>query len=1143
MAVKSVKVKLRLAERPEVKAGLWNLHTEVNAGVCYYTEWLSLLRQERLYRRSPSDDGTQECYKTAEECKVELIERLRERQRENRHGGPEGSNEELLALSRKLYELLIPQSIREKGDAQQISRKFLSPLADPDAVGGLGVAKAGNKPRWVRMRDAGTPGWEEEKAKDDVKKAGDMTSVVLKSLAGFGLKPLLRVYTESEMSSVQWKPLRKGQAVRTWDRDMFQQAIERVMSWETWNQRVGEEYAKLVLQRDRFWEKNFVGQEQLVKLVERMEQEMRAASQGLEAQERTAHYIMNRALRGADSVFEKWSKLPQGSSFEHYDAEIKRIQAKNARRFGSHDLFAKLAEPTYHALWRDDPSFVTRYAVYNSILRKIDHAKLFATFTLPDPVVHPIWTRFDKLGGNLHQYTFLFDELGQGKHAIRFQRLLVADSGVIKESDDVVVPIAASTQLDKLLPGDGNDLTALLTGDNGAAQHFAGEFGGAKIQFHRARLERLSQRMRKRPVEQALRGYHPNDATWASEQAGNVYLNLSLRVQSQSEARGERRPPYASLFRLVGDNNRAYVNYDRLQDYIKEHPETGKLGSEGLLSGLRVMSVDLGIRTSASISVYRVATKDQLQPNAKGKPPVFYPIVGTDNMVAIHERSHLLKLPGETESKELRQIRHQRLMVLQQLRTQLSYLRQLVRCSSDDMRRRDRSWVRLIETPLDATDRMTLDWGLVFETELQKLRLLHGVCRDEEWIAAVNETVSVLWRHMGKQVRAWRKDVRSGDKVKVRGYVKDAVGGNSIGQIDYLERQYKFLKSWSFFGKVSGQITRAERGSRFAVTLRAHIDHAKEDRLKKLADRMIMEALGYVYWSNGGKKGEWIAKYAPCQFILLEELSEYRFNNDRPPSENNQLMQWSHRGVLQELKNQAEMHDVLVGTMYSAFSSRFDARTGAPGVRCRRVPALICGDDSESLPWWLSKFMQEYKIDRTQLRPDDMIPTGDGEFFVSPFGPDGGDLRQIHADLNAAQNIQRRLWSDFDISEIRIRCDWGQEKGESILVPKVNSQRAIALYKNRVFVTNNDVTFYERERGEKRGRAVQQDDISDEEMELLLEADEAREKSVVLLRDVSGNINHGHWTVQKEFWSQVDQRIKGYLVSLIRARGTVRPEA
>ncbi|MDQ0189869.1 type V CRISPR-associated protein Cas12b [Alicyclobacillus cycloheptanicus] len=1118
MAVKSIKVKLRLNDMPEIQAGLWKLHTEVNAGVRYYTEWLSLLRQENLYRRSPSGDGAQECDKTAEQCKAELLERLRARQLENGHRGPAGSDDELLQLARQLYELLVPQARGAKGDAQQISRKFLSPLTDRDAVGGLGISKAGNKPRWVRMRDAGEPGWEEEKAKAEARKSADVTADVLHALADFGLKPLMRVYTESEMSSVQWKPLRQGQAVRTWDRDMFQQAIERMMSWESWNRRVGEEYAKLTEQKNRFEQKNFVGQEHLVKLVHELQLTMKEASPGLESKEQTAHYVTGRALRGADKVFERWEKLAPDAPLDLYETEIKNVQRRNTRRFGSYDLFAKLAEPKYQALWREDASFLTRYAAYNGILRKLNHAKMFATFTLPDPTVHPIWARFDKLGGNLHQYTFLFNEFGEGRHAIRFQKLLKVENGVAKEVDDVTVPISRSTQLDNLLPRGSTEPIALYFRDYGAEQPFEGEFGGAKIQYRRDQLEQLRRR----------------------KGAGDVYLNFSVRVQSRSEARGERRPPYAAVFRLIGDNNRAFVHFDKLSDYLAEHPDEGKLGSEGLLSGLRVMSVDLGLRTSASISVFRVAPRDELAPNSKGRVPFYFPIKGNDNLVAIHERSQLLKLPGETESKELRAIREERQRTLRQLRTQLMYLRLLVRCGSEDVRRRERSWAKLTEHPMDGSESITSDWREAFVNELQKLMPLHGVCSDKEWMEAVYESVRRVWRHMGKQVRDWRKDVRSGERPKIRGYKKDVVGGNSIEQIEYLERQYKFLKSWSFFGKVSGQVIRADKGSRFAITLREHIDHAKEDRLKKLADRIIMEALGYVYALDDERgKGKWVAKYPPCQLILLEELSEYQFNNDRPPSENNQLMQWSHRGVFQELLNQAQVHDLLVGTMYAAFSSRFDARTGAPGIRCRRVPARCVKEHNpESFPWWLNRFVAEQQLDPSLLRADDLIPTGEGEVFVSPFSTKEGDFHQIHADLNAAQNLQRRLWSDFDISQIRLRCDRGEVDGEPVLIPRLTGKRTAESYRNKVFYSNTGVTYYERERGKKRGRGLPLEELSEEEAELLVEADEAREKSVVLMRDPSGIINRGDWTTQREFWTLVNQRIEGYLVKQIRSRGS-----
>lgn len=1143
MPVKSVKVKLYLAEMPNVEQGIWQLHSTVNTGVRYYTEWLSLLRQGNLYRRSPKDDGSQECYMTADDCKDELLKRLRVRQKQNGHAEATGSDDELLAIARQLYEALVPQSVGAKGEAQQLASNFLSPLADVNSRGGLGEAKSGRKPRWQAMRDEGSPGWEEAKAKYEAKKADDPAKNILLALESYHLRPLFDVFTESRMSIVHWKPLRKRQGVRSWDRDMFQQSIERLMSWETWNQRVGEEYAKLIAQRDRFMGNNFVAQENLVELIKELEEEMKKVSHGLQSVEVTAHQVTKRALRGIDRVIEKWTKFPVDAPFALYDEVLKKVQGQNSRKFGSHDLFAKLAEPNYQPLWREDASFITRYAVYNSIIRKIDHAKQFATFTLPNACTNPIWTRFENdKGKNIHTYDFLFNHFGVAQHAVRFQRLLTVEDGIAREVEDVIVPIAPSKQLDKLLPGGDRDSSIdLFVKDNAAPRIFHGEFGGAKIQYVRKVLER---KRRRDQFEHDLRRFHvqtppvfnEESRVQAAKEVGHVFFNLSVRVQTQSELRGDRRPPYATLFRIIGDTARTYVNNDRLTDYIQAYPDQNILGSEGLRSGLRVMSVDLGVRTSASISVFRVATRDELQKNSKGRSPFFYAISGTDNLVAIHERSQLLKLPGETESKELRRVREQRSFALNRLHSQLTVLRLLVRCGTDDLKVRSRRWDRLNGQGRETALRATPEWRDSFLLELTKLEALHGICGDEDWIQAVDSSVKILWRYMGKQVKDWRKDVKSGNRVKVKGFVRDAVGGNSIGQIDYLEKQYRFLKSWTYFGKVSGQVNRAERGSQFAIALREHIDHAKEDRLKKLADRMIMEALGYVYQAHHHKIGGWVAKYPPCQLILLEELSEYRFNNDRPPSENNQLMQWSHRGVLQELKNQAVLHDVLIGTMYSAFSSRFDARTGAPGVRCRRVPARFVDNEQEKLPMWLSKFLEGHGIERTLLQADDLIPTGDGEFFVAPLDTGNDDFRQVHADINAAQNLQKRLWQDFDISEIRLRCERTEEDEEVVLVPSGKGKRVTELYKNSIFVSENNVTFSERQRGGKRKKAEIQNELTEEELELLLEADEAREKSTVIIRDPSRAINHGQWTSQLVFWSNLNKRIEKYLLDRIRSR-------
>lgn len=199
------------------------------------------------------------------------------------------------------------------------------------------------------MKEAGDPRWVEAKAKYEANKAKDPTKPVIESLEMLGLRPLFDVFTET-YTSVRWIPLGKRQGVRAWDRDMFKQSLERLMSWESWNQRVGAEYARLVERRDRFRENNFAGQEHLVALVQRLEQEMKESSPGFESKSSQAHRITKRALRGTDDVIGDWMKLSEREPLEPFDAVIRKRQSRNPRQFGSHDLFLKLADPAFQPL-------------------------------------------------------------------------------------------------------------------------------------------------------------------------------------------------------------------------------------------------------------------------------------------------------------------------------------------------------------------------------------------------------------------------------------------------------------------------------------------------------------------------------------------------------------------------------------------------------------------------------------------------------------------------------------------------------------------------------------------------------------------------------------------------------------------------
>ncbi|WP_206885894.1 type V CRISPR-associated protein Cas12b [Alicyclobacillus mali (ex Roth et al. 2021)] len=1112
--MKSIKVKLMVGNRPDVREGMWYLHEAINVGVRYYTEWLALLRQGNLYKRGT--DGGQELYMTSEQCQQELLKRLRDRQRTNGHTGDPGTDEELLRVARQLYEVLVPQSVGKQGNAQMLSRKFLSPLTDPNSKGGKGTSKAGRKHRWILMKEAGDPAWVEAKARDDARKAVDPTKHILDKMESLGIKPLMDVFTET-WTKIGWKPLRQRQGVRPWDRDMFQQALERLMSWESWNQRVGEEYARLVGQRDRFREK-FAEQGHLVALAQRLEEDLKASSAGFEAKRVQAYRITMRALRGMQDIIQEWIKLPETESMERFDMVIKRWQAKNPRKFGSHDLFYKLAEPDYRPLWREDPTFLERWANYNSILNKLDRAKQFATFTLPDPYVNPVWVRFENAEGtNISRYTFHFDHVAPGHHAVVFDRFVVMKDGVPTEEEHVAVSLAPSGQLDRIIPAGTESPIDIVLDDPGAQGHFQAEFGGAKVQYRRNVLERVGRN------NKLLSGMERNGFKAVADRVGDVFLNLSIRVTSPSEAMGDRRPPHASLFQIAENTYRVTVRYDRLAEYLSQHPDMGEVGASGLFSGLRVMSVDLGLRTAASVSVFRLARKDQLSSNETSAPPLCFPVFGSDELVAVHERSHLIRLPGEVESKRVRQIREARMGRLSRLRAQVSALRMVVRVGVTDEQARKRNWDRLNLYLERGDGRIPGEWWNQLRETVRTLDRKSSL-KGDAWIRMVQASVRPLWRSLAKDVHNWRKEVRSGgDKVKVKGLAMNVPGGHSIAHLEYLERQYRFLRSWSSFSTEAGQVVRAERDSRFAVALREHLDNAKQDRLKKLADRILMEALGYVYVSNGRRSGGWQAKYPPCQLILLEELSEYRFSNDRPPSENRQLRVWSHRGVLTELVNQAQMHDVLVGTIPAAFSSRFDARTGAPGVRCRRAPETR-GD----VPVWLTRYLEEEAIDLAALRPGQLIPTGDGEFLVTPAGKGDAGIRVVHADLNAAHNLQKRLWENFDLSDIRIRGDRHDTGNEFALIPRLTNKRLEKNYKSKMFVSQDGKTFTITE-GKNRtigsGRKPDETLLSEEELEFLAQADDNQQQSMVLFRDPSGYVNGGRWTEQKTFWAMVKARV------------------
>ena len=153
------------------------------------------------------------------------------------------------------------------------------------------------------------------------------------------------------------------------------------------------------------------------------------------------------------------------------------------------------------------------------------------------------------------------------------------------------------------------------------------------------------------------------------------------------------------------------------------------------------------------------------------------------------------------------------------------------------------------------------------------------------------------------------------------------------------------------------------------------------------------------------KDENWEQRFKPCEIVLFEDLSRYRMRTDRPRRENSQLMKWAHRGVPAEVKMQGQLYGVHIEDTPAGFSSRYQARRNTPGIRCR---VLTKADFEDS---FLREALARDNINIDEYSAGDLVPWNGGEYFASLSR--GGGVTRIHADINAAQNLQRRFWTRY----------------------------------------------------------------------------------------------------------------------------------
>ena len=241
------------------------------------------------------------------------------------------------------------------------------------------------------------------------------------------------------------------------------------------------------------------------------------------------------------------------------------------------------------------------------------------------------------------------------------------------------------------------------------------------------------------------------------------------------------------------------------------------------------------------------------------------------------------------------------------------------------------------------------------------------------------------------------------------------------------------------------------------------LEEIKKQRVNQTAHLILAEALGVKLQSPSLSDkerrtkdihGEYKKIRDPVDFIVIENLSRYKMKQDRAPSENRRLMQWSHRAVTNKLKELCEPYGIPVLETVAAYSSKFCARSGVPGFRAEEVTIK----DKNRYPYkdWMQKednkdkeheerriFLEDlFKTLEGNKKRTGLIPKDGGPIFIPIKSPEKSNTKSgvIQADINAAINIGLRAIASPLAEEIhhRVRSE-RSKKGDKIIVKRSGS--------------------------------------------------------------------------------------------------------
>jgi len=320
---------------------------------------------------------------------------------------------------------------------------------------------------------------------------------------------------------------------------------------------------------------------------------------------------------------------------------------------------------------------------------------------------------------------------------------------------------------------------------------------------------------------------------------------------------------------------------------------------------------------------------------------------------------------------------------------------------------------------------------------------------------ALRMKLHVLWAtHWREEDQRWRKRLRWLRNWILPRRKQDAVdtsirrvGGLSLTRLATIRSLWQVMRAYRMRPEPDDLRKNIPgRGddhlAQFGQSILDALERLRENRVKQLASRLAAAALGLGRELTARSE----TRFAACHAIVIENLTNYRPEDKRTRRENRQLMNWSSAKVKKYLAEACQLHGLHLREVPAAYTSRQDARTGAPGIRCEDVPvpeflkpggfwhremlrarahldqgaAAVSVYDQMLLDLaarWEKRPEAEWKMTRP-LR----LPRRGGEVFVStrmePYVGSEGRIRFpfAQADLNAAGNIGLRALLDPDWS-------------------------------------------------------------------------------------------------------------------------------